>query len=146
MISIEYYDENIEIPENNPEFFISVIPKIIELEKKVCGDINIIFCSDNYLLEMNKTYLNHDYFTDIITFDYSDNQLVSGDLFVSYERVQDNCSLYQVSYGYELSRVVFHGVLHLLGYNDKETLEKSIMSRKEDEYLSLFVSRETRRC
>ncbi len=144
MISIENIDNIMKIPGVDPEFFIQSIPILISKENKACGDVTVIFCSDNYLLEINQIYLNHDYYTDIITFDYSDNQAVSGDLFVSVDRVLDNANSLRVEAKEELVRVVFHGVLHLIGFKDKTEEEKALMTAKENEYLYNFVSRETK--
>ncbi|MGB5361713.1 MAG: rRNA maturation RNase YbeY [Aureibaculum sp.] len=101
------------------------------------GDINYIFCNDDYLLEKNVKYLNHNELTDIITFDYSIGKLLSGDIFISIERVKDNAISYNVAVKDELQRVMVHGVLHLCGYKDKSKEEKSLMRDKEDYYLSL---------
>ena len=101
------------------------------------GDINYIFCNDDYLLEKNVKYLNHNELTDIITFDYSIGKLLSGDIFISIERVKDNAISYNVEVKDELQRVMVHGVLHLCGYKDKSKEEKSLMRDKEDYYLSL---------
>jgi rRNA maturation RNase YbeY len=106
------------------------------------GEISVIVCSDEFLLEMNKQYLNHNYYTDIITFNYNEAGIISGDLFISIERVKDNAETYSTAWEKELLRVIFHGVLHLVGYNDKTTKEKEIMRRKEDFYLSKVDFRE----
>ncbi|PIF05313.1 MAG: rRNA maturation RNase YbeY [Draconibacterium sp.] len=113
------------------------LKKLIDNELKSKGDISIIFCSDGYLLKMNQTYLNHNYFTDIITFDYVENNIISGDLFISYDRVIENAKIYQTKVEQELLRVIFHGVLHLIGYNDKMKEEKEIMREKENYYLKM---------
>ena len=108
---------------------------VINNENFLCGELNIIFCSDKYLLEMNKKHLSHDYLTDIITFDYTEDNIISGDLFISIERVQENAMQFNVDYNNELKRVVIHGILHLVGYSDHTDSEKKIMREKEDEYL-----------
>ncbi len=108
---------------------------LIENENKKEGEINFIFCSDNYLLDMNKTYLKHDYFTDVITFDYCENEILSGDIFISIDRIKENAKLYNVSFNQELHRVMIHGLLHLVGYNDKTDEEQKEMTDKENEYL-----------
>lgn len=114
----------------------SSIPWITEQEGKDLADISIIFCSDEELLAMNQKHLNHDYYTDIITFDYSSDSYISGDLFVSVERVSDNAEAEGVSFTEELHRVVYHGILHLLGYNDKEEQDVLLMREKENFYLA----------
>ncbi len=117
---------------------ISWIEKVILLSENEIGDINYIFCSDDYLLNINKQYLNHDYYTDIISFDYTVNTLISGDMYISIDRVMDNASKFSVSFEHELKRVMVHGILHYLGYNDSTAEEKLIMRTKEDYFLSLF--------
>jgi probable rRNA maturation factor len=104
-------------------------------EKKVLGEITLVFCSDDYLLKMNEQYLKHDYYTDIITFDYSEKSFISGDLFISTERVSENAVKFATSFAKELYRVIFHGVLHLAGYNDKTGVQQQQMREKEDNYL-----------
>jgi rRNA maturation RNase YbeY len=100
-------------------------------------EINYIFCTDDYLLEKNIKYLKHNELTDVITFDYTIGRLLSGDIFISIERVVDNAVLYKVDIKEELHRVMAHGILHLCGYNDKSREEKALMRNKEDYYLSL---------
>lgn len=100
-------------------------------------EINYIFCTDDYLLEKNIKYLKHNELTDVITFDYTIGRLLSGDIFISIERVVDNAVLYKVDIKEELHRVMAHGILHLCGYNDKSMEEKALMRNKEDYYLSL---------
>jgi len=141
MIDIDFIIE--PIPNINSEFFILSLPKLVQLEDKECGPINLIFCDDEKILEVNKEYLAHDYYTDIITFDYSLNQIISGDLFISIDRVKENADLFSKSFENELMRVVFHGVLHLCGYNDKSEEDILVMRSKEDYYLTQLVSCET---
>jgi probable rRNA maturation factor len=110
------------------------------------GEVNYIFCNDSYLLKINQDFLNHDNFTDIITFDYSEGKVISGDIFISLERIKDNSKKFSASFSKELHRVMIHGVLHLMGYSDKTAKQKGSMRKKEDEYLSLWeinVPRET---
>jgi rRNA maturation RNase YbeY len=141
MIEFEFID--IEIPGFDSEFFILNISNLLKEETKSVGDLTFIFCDDEYLLEVNKQYLNHDYYTDIITFDYCIGNLVSGDLFISYERVVDNANEFGVDVNQELLRVLYHGVLHLCGYKDKTEDEVTVMRSKEQYYLDKTVSRET---
>ena len=112
-------------------------------EGKCLKDLSLVFTDDEYLLEVNKQYLNHDYFTDVITFDYSDLPDVSGDVMISLDRVKDNALSMDLTYELEFYRVVFHGVLHLCGYKDKKKEDVSLMREKEDFYIQRFVSRET---
>lgn len=114
------------------------IKAIVENNKKEVGEISYIFCSDEQLLKINKEFLNHDYYTDIITFDYSETDVVSGDLFISIERIKDNAKTLKTSYQEELHRVIIHGVLHLLGYKDKTEVESENMRKLEDECLLIL--------
>lgn len=108
---------------------------LISEENKSAGDLSIIFCSDEYLLDINVKFLEHNYFTDIITFNYCIDDIISGDLFISLERISDNSNTYNSTFHKELYRVIFHGVLHLIGYEDKTDDEQVIMRQKEDYYL-----------
>jgi rRNA maturation RNase YbeY len=112
-------------------------------EGKTLKDVSVVFTDDDYLLEVNKQYLNHDYYTDVITFDYSVFPEVSGDIMISLDRVKDNAETLSVSFQEELNRVVYHGLLHLCGYKDKSAADEKLMRTKENYYLELFVSRET---
>jgi probable rRNA maturation factor len=134
MIDFQYI--NTEIPSFNSEFFILSITKLINEEKKVLGDITVIFVTDEHLLVMNKEYLNHDYYTDIITFDFCERNIVSGDLFISLDRVKENASIFNVDFMNELQRVVIHGVLHLCGYKDKTVEEETKMRELENKYMN----------
>jgi rRNA maturation RNase YbeY len=111
------------------------IRSLIDMENKKVGDLCFIFCTDAFLLDMNKKHLNHDYYTDIITFDYTADNVVSGDIFISVEQIDANAREFEVSFNHELSRVMYHGVLHLCGYKDKSENEKRTMREKEDFYL-----------
>lgn len=108
-----------------------------ESEIRRLGDINIIFCSDNYILDINQRFLSHDYFTDIITFDYCERDFLNGDLFISVDSVRENAIEYKQDFETELARVMVHGILHLVGYNDHTKVEQKEMRSKEDYYLSL---------
>jgi rRNA maturation RNase YbeY len=108
---------------------------LINRELKRVGEISIVLCSDKYLLEINIEYLKHNYYTDIITFNYVEGNLISGDLFISVDRVKENSIVFNTGLIKELYRVIFHGILHLIGYNDKTEEEKKIMKTKEDLYL-----------
>ena len=110
---------------------------VAESEIRRIGDINVIFCSDNYILDINQRYLQHDYFTDIITFDYCEGEVLSGDLFISVDSVRENSIEYGTEFVDELNRVIVHGVLHLIGYDDHCDEDIAIMRKKENYYLSL---------
>lgn len=140
---IEFFFEDcleIDFPRTR---FIKKITQLSEKEGFNLGFINIIFCSDGFLLEMNKEHLDHDYFTDIITFNYNSESTLSGDLFISIDRVKENAVIEKTVFFRELERVTFHGVLHLCGFNDKTPSEIKLMRFKEDFYLEMDVSRET---
>lgn len=110
---------------------------IIQAENKKVGEIAIYFCSDEHILEVNRTFLKHDTYTDIITFDYSEGNVVSGEIFISIDRVRENAKEFNANVRDELHRVIIHGVLHLCGYGDKTASEKAVMTEKEDFCLSL---------
>lgn len=110
---------------------------VAESEIKQLGDIAIIFCSDNYILDVNIKYLQHDYFTDIITFDYCEGNVLSGDLFISIDSVKENALFYGTEFADELNRVIVHGLLHLVGYDDHTPDDQKLMREKENYYLSL---------
>ena len=114
------------------------IEKLVNNENRTLGDVNYILCSDAYLLDINRQYLNHDYYTDVISFDYCEDNVISGDIFISVDTVADNAKEYGVTFEKELARVMIHGVLHFIGYNDKSDEEVPVMRAKENQYLSLF--------
>ncbi|MEN8115656.1 MAG: rRNA maturation RNase YbeY [Bacteroidota bacterium] len=136
MSEINFFFEDIKETAYHPKTLKRHVISLILNELMEVGDISIIFCSDVFLLEMNKEYLNHNYFTDIITFDYVEGSIISGDLFISLDRINDNAKSFETERIKELYRVVFHGVLHLIGYNDKTGEEQKIMQGKENYYLS----------
>ena len=137
-MSIHYCNEDVSSPKIQKRKITSWIKATIASEEKSPGDISFIFCSDNYLLEVNKQYLDHDYFTDIITFDYVENNVISGDIFISCDRVKENALEYKTGFENELSRIIIHGVLHLLGFKDKNKKDKLLMTKKEDFYLKVL--------
>jgi len=112
----------------------------IEKNHKKVGDISYVFCSDEEILKINKQYLNHAYYTDIITFDYSEGDKLSGDLFISLDTVKSNSEKFKTNYNEELRRVMIHGILHLCGYEDNTPMKKKTLHLKEDELLELFNS------
>jgi len=114
------------------------LKSLVERENKRVGEIAFIFCSNDELLQINQQYLKHDYYTDVITFDYSENTDVSGDIFISVDTVRANAKEYNQSFDEELHRVMAHGILHLCGYKDKTSTQKKTMREKEDFYLSKF--------
>ena len=137
-MAVYFYNEDyFFLPKNKTEIK-KWIKIIISQNNCLSGDINYIFTSDEQLHKMNLEYLNHDYLTDIITFDYSKNNTVNGDIFISIERVMENAEAYHVSFGHELKRVIIHGVLHLIGYKDKTEVESQLMRELEDKALTLI--------
>lgn len=136
---LDYSFEDIKpITDFSIEFYENWLSKVTALEQKEMGDITLIFCSDEYLLNVNREYLDHDYYTDIITFDYTEDNIVSGDLFISLDRVGDNAQIHTVDFINELNRVVVHGVLHLCGYKDKSEEDEKLMRSKENQMLQLL--------
>ena len=112
---------------------------IFKQEKVALGSLNYVFCSDKKLLEINREYLKHDYLTDIITFDLSEDRFVIAEVYISGERVRKNAAEHGVTFKVELHRVIFHGALHLCGYNDKTSLDSQTMREKEDYYLEKYL-------
>ena len=139
---IHYFSEDLSFRLQNKTAIRKWLNAAIKQEGSSCGSINFIFCSDEYLLEKNLHFLNHNTLTDIITFDYSTvlpgKKVVSGDIFISIARVTENAAKFNVSFEKELSRVVIHGVLHLLVYTDKSKAQKHLMRSREDFYLPLL--------
>lgn len=136
---IDVFFEDIHpIEKFDSEFYEAWLDKVSNLESKKLGDISLIFCSDEYLLKVNQDYLDHDYYTDIITFDYTEDDFVSGDLFISIDRVKENAETNKVDFINELNRVIVHGVLHLCGYKDKSEEEEALMRSKENQMLELL--------
>jgi len=133
MIDFQFINSKKINLKNNIQWF----KKIILSENKKMGDIVFIFCDDAYLLEKNIQFLQHNTLTDVITFDYSNKNQISGDIFISTERVRENAKIFNVSFLEELDRVMAHGLLHLLGYKDKQKKDAKIIREKEDFYLSI---------
>ncbi len=134
---IEFFSEDTDFIPEHQEKLSQWIIRVIGSEEKTPGSVSFIFCSDEYLLRMNVEHLQHDYYTDIITFDYCEGAVISGDLFISVDRVRENASELRVPFEDELHRVMVHGVLHLLGYGDKTEAELRVIRQKEDTCLLL---------
>ena len=134
---INYFFENIDPKKIDSNISIWLEDLILSENKKL-GDINYIFCDDEYLLKVNQDYLDHDYYTDIITFDYVKGKTISGDIFVSLPRILDNASTLSQDSEKEFRRVLAHGILHLCGYKDKTEEEESTMRQKEDFYINRY--------
>lgn len=135
MISFNY---ETEFELGDEALFSNWISRVIASEKKKEGEINYIFCDDAFLLDVNQKYLDHDYYTDIISFDYSVGNELHGDVFISVERVRENAVDFNVAFDEELKRVMAHGILHYCGYKDKSEEEELLMRRKEDEKIEMF--------
>jgi len=119
----------------------SFIAALFKKERKTLGELHYIFCSDDYLLEINKQYLKHNYYTDIITFELSEpNQPINAEIYISVDRVRDNAQEFNTSLKTELHRVIFHGALHLCGYKDKKAGDQQLMRKMEDKYLTLYFN------
>lgn len=137
MINFNYLLSN-NIDNFNEQYYINWLKLVITSEGKKQGDIQYVFCDDDHLNGINKTYLNHDTLTDIITFSTTENEdIISGEIYISLDRVNENSKTHSVSLANELSRVMVHGVLHLMGYDDHSESEKKLMRSKEDYYLHL---------
>lgn len=135
--TIFFHTETIDFKLKKKKKVRSWLIELAKTEDKVIEELNYIFCSDDYLLEVNKEHLNHDYYTDVITFDYCENNSVSGDIFISIERVKENAESFGKSFKNELKRVMSHGLLHLMGYKDKNKVEETKMRAMEDFALEL---------
>lgn len=134
---IRYFCEDIRFTYKNKLANNRWLKMVAGSEIRKIGDINIIFCSDNYILDVNMKYLQHDYFTDIITFDYCEGKVLSGDLFISVDSVRENSIEFGTDFEEELHRVIVHGVLHLIGYDDHTEEDKKMMRQKENYYLQM---------
>jgi len=135
--SISFDSEDLSFELDRPNLVKDWILYTINNENKITGEISYIFCSDEYLHKINLEHLQHDTFTDIITFNYCNDNLINSDIFISIERVRENAILFKSSFENELSRVMIHGILHLVGYDDKTEEDKVLMRSKEDFYLTL---------
>ena len=137
MIEFQNIECDLKIMKKEFSFWLNEI--IIE-ENKILGDIVYVFCDDNYLLAKNIKYLNHNTLTDVITFDYSKDKLISGDILISIDRVHENSNTFEVHFLNELQRVMAHGLLHLLGYKDKNKKDAKTMREKENYYLNKLIN------
>ncbi|MCR5246288.1 MAG: rRNA maturation RNase YbeY [Paludibacteraceae bacterium] len=138
-MAITYDKEHskIKVPKIKKRNVSAWIKKVAELHGKKVGDLSYLFCSDDHILEVNREYLQHDYYTDIITFDYTEGDVISGDMVISVDTIATNAEKFNTSFESEFFRVVIHGVLHLCGINDKGPGEREIMEKHEDEALEV---------
>ena len=134
---ITYFSEDVKFVLKGKLLNNRWLKMVVESEVKRLGDLSIIFCSDPYILDINLRYLQHDYFTDIITFDYCEGDRISGDLFISIDSVRENARIYGATFDDELDRVMVHGVLHLLGYDDHTYELTAVMREKEHYYVNM---------
>lgn len=132
---IRYFTEDLDFAFKGKSVHNAWLKAVSEEEGRRLGQISVIFCSDPYLLEINRKYLGHDYYTDIITFDYSEGDTISGDLFISVDTVRSNAEYYSADFKDELDRVIVHGVLHLIGYDDHTDEQSAEMRARENHYL-----------
>jgi rRNA maturation RNase YbeY len=135
---INWHYEEVLFRLESEEGYANWVERIIKFEGSRLGEITYIFCTDDYLLGLNKEFLNHDEYTDIITFDYCEGKEINGDIFISVERVKENAEQYESGFPDEVKRVMAHGVLHLLGYGDKSDDDIILMRAKEVEMIKLF--------
>ena len=138
MAAIRFFSEETDFKLPHPRKTSTWIKSALDKEKKTLGDLNFIFCTDEYLLQINVEYLDHHTYTDIITFDSSETPgTIEGDIFISIERIRENADKFSRPFDEELHRVIIHGVLHLIGYGDKTKTAKAKMTKKEDTYLAV---------
>lgn len=135
---IRYTSENVEAPKLYRNSITGWIRRVANKYGKIVGDVSFIFCDDIKILEINKQFLNHDYYTDVITFDYTEGDVIGGDIFISLETVESNAKEFLTTFDNELKRVMIHGILHLCGQNDKTPEEKQEMRDKENLALQLI--------
>jgi rRNA maturation RNase YbeY len=135
---ITFLSEDIAKPSINDLLITRWITSVIHSNKYVVGELTVLFCSDEYILSVNNQFLQHDYFTDIITFNYCKDNVISGDLLISVDTVRTNSEQYECDFLEELHRVIIHGVLHLIGFDDKNAASQAIMRKEEDKSLALL--------
>lgn len=140
MEKLEWLADGVSLPELDFSRYARWIEAVARAHDRLLGPVVYIFCNDDKIIEVNRQFLNHDYYTDIITFDYSRGKLISGDLFISLDTVESNSRLVGATYANELDRVIIHGILHLCGINDKGPGEREIMEAHEDEALKMLDS------
>ncbi len=137
-MAVSFHTHEIAEPKFKRRILKAGVSFLVHEHKKTVGNIVVVFCSDEELMKMNREYLQHDYYTDVISFDYSDGNIVSGDIYISIDRVRENARKLKISTQNEIMRIVGHGVLHLIGFKDKTTSEKKIMTREEEKFLNFF--------
>lgn len=143
MNSISFHSEGVNTKTPSKRLLKAWIKELVSNHGKKVGELAFVFCSDEKILEVNQNFLQHDYYTDIITFDYCEGEIVSGDIFISVERVAENATSHNIEYNTEIIRVLAHGVLHLIGFQDKSPKKKKEMTENEDLCISLFFTKFT---
>jgi len=138
-MAVKFHAIEIPKPKFERRILKSGVSWLIQGHKKEVGNIDVIFCSDDELLKINQKFLKHDFYTDVITFDYSEEKIISGDIFVSIDRISENAEKLNISLQDEIRRIVGHGVLHLLGFHDKSAAEKIVMTAEENKFLKFFI-------
>jgi len=141
MNSISFHNEGTKPKTPSKRLLKAWIKEFVGNHGKKVGELAFVFCSDEKILEVNQNFLQHDYYTDIITFDYCEGEVVAGDIYISVERVVENANFHKVEYTHELLRVLAHGVLHLIGFQDKKESMKAEMTENEDLCISLFFTK-----
>ena len=137
-MSIQIFYDNIDFRIKNWRNIKELVEKVISEEDKISGDLNFILTNDTILKEINVQFLKHNYYTDVISFDYCENNIIAGEIYISIDRVKRNAKNYKVSYRVELIRVIIHGVLHLCGYDDSTAIKKNMMRRLENYWLTVY--------
>ncbi len=138
-MSIYFQKEDREIPDIEKDKIVEAISLICKEGGKSAADINFVYCSDEFLLDMNKEYLDHDFYTDIITFNYNEGDIISGDIFMSKDRIEENAKKFGENLKKEFTRICAHGILHLLGFEDGSEEEKELMRKKEEEFIKIVL-------
>ena len=141
MNNISFHSEGVSTKTPSKRLLKAWIKEFVSNHGKKVGELAFVFCSDEKILEVNQNFLQHDYYTDIITFDYCEGEIVSGDIFISVERVKENATSHNAEYNTEIIRVLAHGVLHLIGFQDKSPKKKKEMTENEDLCISLFLTK-----
>ena len=137
-MAVYFFNEDIDMPQLDKRKLKGWVKKVVNRHDMILGDINYIFTSDSYILKVNNDYLQHDYYTDVITFDYSEGKKIAGDIFISLDTVKSNSILFKQDYDRELNRVLIHGILHLLGFKDKKEEDAKEMRLQENNALALI--------
>jgi len=137
-MAIHFFNEDIEAPKIDKTQIKRWVKRVVSEHSKILGEINYIFTSDSSILKINQDYLQHDYYTDVITFDYSEERKIAGDIFISLETVKSNAEKFEQDFDIELHRVIIHGILHLIGFEDKTPQNQKIMRLQENNALTLL--------